>query len=137
MLTSDQKIEIYKNLFKAHLDVFAMHWQKADSSASGYTPVCLNEWKPGICLKLNRGKCRDCECKKYAEFSENYIDQHLRGYKTYGVYPLLEDNTSHFLVADFDGKKWDKDSIKFRKQCEKYGLSAHLERSRSGNGGHV
>lgn len=137
MLTPDQKIQLYKNIFRAREDVFAMYWQKADGSASGYTPVCLNEWKQGICLKLNRGRCKDCEKKKYAQFSEQYIDQHLRGHKTYGIYPLLEDNTSYFIVADFDGENWSKDAVKFIKECQKQNLFTYLERSRSGNGGHV
>jgi len=136
-LTPDQKIQLYKNIFRARENVFAMHWQKADKSASGYTPVCLNEWKRGTCLKLNRGRCRDCESKKYAKFSEQYIDQHLRGYKTYGIYPLLEDNTSYFIVADFDGKNWEKDAVKFIRECRKQNLFTYLERSRSGSGGHV
>lgn len=136
-LTPSQKIQLYQSIFRGREDVFAMHWQKADGSASGYTPMCLNEWKRGVCLKLNRGKCRDCEQKNYAKLNEHYLDQHLRGNKTYGIYPLLEDSTSYFLVADFDGANWAKDALRFIKACKKHNISAYLERSRSGNGGHA
>jgi superfamily II DNA or RNA helicase len=132
-----EKIAIYKNLFKGRDDIFAVYWEKADKSNSGYTPVCLNEWKSGICIKLNKGKCRDCRDQKYATISDFYIEQHLRGHKTYGIYPLLKDNTSYFVAADFDGKKWEKDSAKFIKKCSSYDLPAYAEKSRSGNGGHV
>jgi len=137
MLTSQQKIQIFKNLFKGREDVFAVRWEKQDKSASGYTPVCLNEWKQGLCNKLQRKKCKDCDNKAYAHFGDYYIEQHLRGNKCYGVYPLLEDNTSYFIVADFDGGKWKGEAVNFVKKCRKHNLPAYLERSRSGKGGHV
>ena len=137
MLTNQQKIEIFRNLFRGREDVFAVRWEKQDKSASGYTPVCLNEWKQNICNKLQRKKCKDCDNKAYAQFSDFYAEQHLRGNKCYGIYPLLEDNTSYFIVADFDGEKWQEEATKFLDSCQKYNLSAYLERSRSGKGGHV
>lgn len=136
-LTSQQKINIFKNLFKGREDVFAVYWEKADKMKKGYTPVCLNEWKNGICIKLQKGKCRDCKNQKYAMLNDYYIEQHLRGNKIFGVYPLLEDNSSFFIAADFDGDGWKKDAEKFIKKCDKYTLPAYLERSKSGNGGHV
>ncbi|MCK5475044.1 MAG: DEAD/DEAH box helicase [Candidatus Pacebacteria bacterium] len=136
-LTSKQKINIFKNLFKGREDVFAVHWEKADKSKKGYTPVCLNEWKNGICIKLQREKCKDCKHQRYAIFNDYYVEQHLRGNKIYGIYPLLEDNSSFFIVADFDGGNWKKDAGNFIKKCDKYHLPVYLERSKSGNGGHV
>lgn len=136
-LTPQQKIEIFKNLFKGREDIFAVYWEKADKSKSGYVPVCLNEWKNGICVKLQKGKCKDCKFQKYAVLNDYYIEQHLRGNKIFGVYPLTEDNDSFFIAADFDGRNWEKDANKFKKKCDKYKLPAYLERSKSGNGGHV
>lgn len=97
----------------------------------------LNEWKRGVCNKLNRGKCKDCQNQKYASLNDYYIEQHLQGNKIYGIYPLLNDNTSYFIAADFDGEGWLDKTKKFVEKCKVYGLSAYLERSRSGNGGHV
>ncbi len=136
-LTPQEKLNIYKNLFKSRDDVFAVRWENKDKTKTGYTPVCLNEWKRGVCIKLNKGKCKDCENQKYASLNESYIEQHLRGLKTYGIYPLLDDNASYFIAADFDKENWQQDAIDYIKKCAKYGLVAYLERSRSGNGGHV
>jgi len=136
-LTSQEKITLYKNLFKGRDDVFAVRWEKADKSASGYTPVCLNEWKSGLCIKLNKGKCRDCQNQNYASINDDYLKQHLLGNKTYGIYPLLQDNTSYFLAADFDGENWKSNALRFVQQCALFNLPAYIERSRSGNGGHV
>lgn len=137
LLSPQQKIEIFKHLFKGREDVFAMRWEKQDGSASGYTPVCLNEWKQGLCNKLLHKKCKDCDYKKYAQLNDQYIEQHLIGNRVYGIYPLLEDNSSYFIAADFDGQEWKKQAVSYLKKCLEYNLSAYLERSRSGNGGHV
>jgi|WetSurMetagenome_2_1015567.scaffolds.fasta_scaffold02025_10 superfamily II DNA or RNA helicase len=136
-LTPQEKIEIFKNIFRGRDDVFAIHWEKADKSASGYTPACLNEWKTGLCHKLQRMKCKDCPNAKYAGLNDYYLDIHLRGQKIYGIYPLLEDNSSYFIAADFDGKNWEKDALKFQAHCQKFNFPAYIERSKSGNGGHV
>jgi superfamily II DNA or RNA helicase/very-short-patch-repair endonuclease len=54
-----------------------------------------------------------------------------------GVYPMLLDETCHFLAADFDKGDWQKDASAFLETCRRLSLPAALERSRSGNGGHV
>ncbi len=136
-LTPQEKIDIYKSFFRGRDDVFAVHWEKADGSASGYTPVCLNEWKSNICYKLQRQKCKDCPHQKYVGLNDYYIDQHLRGNKLYGIYPLLDTNSSYFLVADFDGKNWEKDILKYYKKCKDFKLPILIERSKSGKGGHA
>ena len=69
--------------------------------------------------------------------TDSVIIRHLKGEKVIGIYPLLKDNTSRFIVADFDEKTRKEDSNKFLKICGKYEIPAYLERSRSGNGGHV
>ncbi len=136
-LTPKQKIDIFRGLFRGREDVFALRWEKRDKSSSGYTPVCVNEWKPGICVKLNKGKCKDCTHQQYAALNDYYIEQHLRGYKVYGIYPLLPDNTSYFLASDFDVRTWKEDILKFIKKCSDYDLPVYAERSRSGKGGHA
>jgi len=137
ILTPQEKIEIFRDLFRGREDVFAIYWEKADRSVSGYTPACLNEWKMGLCYKLQRQKCKDCPHANYAGLNDYYIDLHLRGQKIYGIYLLFEDNQSYFIVADFDGKNWNKDILRFYNKCKEYGLPAYVERSKSGDGGHA
>ncbi len=59
------------------------------------------------------------------------------GRDTVGIYPLLMDETCWFLAVDFDKKTWEYDSQAFLETCQELGVSAALERSRSGKGGHV
>jgi superfamily II DNA or RNA helicase/very-short-patch-repair endonuclease len=54
-----------------------------------------------------------------------------------GVYPMLLDETCFFLAADFDKSTWTEDARAILETCERLHLPAALERSRSGNGGHV
>ena len=54
-----------------------------------------------------------------------------------GVYPLLPDETCWFLAADFDEQDWMTDASAMIDTCHAKNVAAALERSRSGNGGHV
>jgi hypothetical protein len=45
--------------------------------------------------------------------------------------------TCWFLACDFDKEGWALDALAFLNICKDYGVPAYLERSRSGNGGHV
>jgi len=62
---------------------------------------------------------------------------HLAGRLTIGVYPLLMDETCWFLAVDFDKASWQEDASAFLETCKSMNVLATLERSRSGNGGHV
>ena len=46
----EKKIELFMSLFKGRDDIYARHWTKKDGK-SNYSPVCLNEWKKGLCEK--------------------------------------------------------------------------------------
>ena len=66
---------------------------------------------------------------------------HLRGGQdgnfVAGVYPLLQDNTCRFLAIDLDKASWADDASALVETCQAKAVPAALERSRSGNGGHV
>jgi hypothetical protein len=50
---------------------------------------------------------------------------------------MLLDQTCFFLAVDFDKSGWLEDSTAFVETCSRMGLSAALQRSRSGRGGHA
>lgn len=62
---------------------------------------------------------------------------HLSGEQIVGLYPLLRDDTSHLLACDFDGPTWAPDALGFLEAADRWRVPAYLERSRSGQGGHV
>ena len=67
----------------------------------------------------------------------DHIRQHLSGRVTIGVYPLLQDETCHFLAVDFDKSTWMEDVTAFTRACSRHKTAYAMERSRSGNGAHV
>jgi len=69
--------------------------------------------------------------------SDAAIYAHLTGDHTIGVYPLLEDDTCHFLAVDFDEADWQEDAKAFMLSCHELGVPAALEISRSGRGAHA
>ncbi|MEF8709656.1 MAG: DEAD/DEAH box helicase family protein [Candidatus Accumulibacter propinquus] len=54
-----------------------------------------------------------------------------------GLYPMLLDETCFFLAMDFDQGSWQEDVAAVLESCRQLALPAALERSRSGNGGHL
>ena len=54
-----------------------------------------------------------------------------------GVCAMLHDETCCFLAENFDGEKWQPDAAAFLKTCRRLDAPVVLERSRSGDGGHL
>lgn len=129
------KIKLYMSLFIGRDDVYAKRWESKKGKC-GYSPVCLNEWIPTVCNKPNV-KCSECENRSYASLDYSVIDNHLRGNIIAGIYPLLQDETCRFLAIDFDDDNWQEDISAVRELCEKNSIPAYVERSRSGEGGHL
>ncbi|MER9235269.1 hypothetical protein NKI56_24810 [Mesorhizobium sp. M0622] len=139
---SIEKIELFRRLFAGRPDVFPVRWENRKAGRSGYSPACSNEWAKGICGKP-KVKCAECPHQAFISPSEDIIEKHLRGGDARsgdfvaGVYPLLQDETCWFLAADFDKESWADDTRALLDICHAKGIGAALERSRSGNGGHV
>lgn len=131
----EEKIKLFKSLFRGRDDVYAKRWQNKEGK-SGYSPVCLNEWVKGICSKP-KVRCSDCDNKNYAIFDSIAIDSHLRGKAVLGIYPMLPDETCYFLAMDFDDEGWQKDINALRNICTEKNIPFAVERSQSGNGAHI
>ena len=127
-----QRITLFHSLFRGRDDVYAVRWQSKKGKA-GYSPACANEWDPLLCKK----PCVKCPNPQYMPITDDVLRDHLLGKVTVGVYPLCKDESCHFLVADFDKTGWVEDAKTFLKTCHDMGVSAALERSRSGKGGHI
>lgn len=55
----DEKINLFRSLFKGREDVFARRWYSKTTDKSGYQPVCENEWNQEFCDK-KKYKCSAC-----------------------------------------------------------------------------
>lgn len=139
--TPQEKISLFMSLFRGRTDVYAKRWHSEKSGKSGYQPVCSNEWNTWLCDK-RRVKCAECKNRRFAPLTEQAIYKHLQGKSplgtdAVGVYPLTEDECCYFLAMDFDGDGWQKDVAAVRTVCNEYKISFLVERSRSGQGGHI
>lgn len=120
MLNREQRVQLFMSLFRGREDVFARRWEKWDKSVAGYAPAYADGSK-----------------ETFQPLSHDWIEKHLLGSSTLGVYPLLQDNTCWFVAADFDDGGWKKSVKKFVDICAKHAIPIAIERSRSGNGAHA
>ncbi|MBK7146989.1 MAG: DEAD/DEAH box helicase family protein [Xanthomonadales bacterium] len=159
-LSKNEKIALFRKLSRGRTDVYPVRWEGKTSGKSGYAPACGNdrfarnadlhgeaarraramdgpsEWRARVCEKP-RIKCGDCGHRLLLPLTDAVIYKHLAGDLTVGVYPLLEDDTCHFLAVDFDEADWRDDARAFMQSCSDLGAPAALEISRSGNGAHA
>ena len=99
-MNTQEKINLFTCLFNGRTDVFARRWERWGTDISGYSPVYA-----------------DKEKHKYTPLSDYFIEQHLKGDVVLGTYPLLTNNTSWFVAADFDGENWLEPAKRFFYKC--------------------
>lgn len=131
----EQKIAIFRNLFRGRTDIFANRWQNKQGR-SGYSVACNNEWVKGICHKP-RVKCQDCKHRQFTGINDQIIYRHLAGQQVVGLYPLMHDNSCYFLAADFDKGQWQEEVKAMSRACQNFEIPHAIEISRSGNGAHL
>ena len=144
-LSIDERIRLFQSLFKGREDVFARRWFSKTTGKSGYQPVCINEWKQGICDK-KKYRCVICPNRNFAPLTTQDMYRHLEGKDEYccdvvGLYAIMQDNNCAFLCADFDDKNckygYKDDVLAYVGVCREWLIPYAIERSRSGNGAHV
>ena len=138
-LGTDEKVKRFASLFRGREDVYPVRWE-SKAGKSGCSPACANEWGAGVCEKGGekpRIKCGDCAHRALIPVTGQTVFDHLAGRHTVGVYPLLSDDTCHFLAVDFDDAEWREDASAFAGCSDALGVPVALEVSRSGNGAHA
>jgi len=137
-----EKIALFRALFRGREEVYARRFVSARTGRAGYQPVCGNEWARGVCEKP-RIRCSECACQRFLPVTDEVLRWHLSGADergrefVMGLYPMLLDERCWVLAADFDGEHWQEDSAAVSETCRALDLPVVLERSRSGEGGHL
>ena len=144
-LSLDERVALFMSLFKGREDVFARRWFSKSTGKAGYQPVCVNEWRRGICDKKTY-KCAECPNRDFAPLTSQDVYRHLEGKDenccdVVGLYAIMPDNNCSFLCTDFDDKSckhdYKDDVLAFVGVCRDWQIPYAIERSRSGNGAHV
>jgi len=141
----DAKIALFRTLFRGREDIYARRYESVKTGKTGYFPACRTKWGRRLNEKSDTGS-DDLEQRDFLPLTDEVIRNHLLGKNpqsrskrefTIGVYPLLLEETCWFLAVDFDKSTWIEDVSAYLETCQAYQVPASLERSRSGNGGHV
>ena len=144
-LSLDERVALFMSLFKGREDVFARRWFSKSTGKAGYQPVCVNEWRRGVCDKKTY-KCAECPNRYFTPLTSQDVYRHLEGKDenccdVVGLYAIMPDNNCSFLCTDFDDKSckhgYKDDVLAFVGVCRDWQIPYAIERSRSGNGAHV
>ena len=135
-ISNEEKVKIFREVFKGRTDLYAKRWTSSKTGKSGYSPVCKNEFNTYKCDKP-RVKCRECPYRELLPLTDDVILKHLKGEITIGIYPLLPGDSCNFLAIDFDKKTYEKDVMAFWCICDELNIPMYVEKSRSGNGTHI
>lgn len=139
--SKEEKIALFKSLFRGRDDAYAKSYFSKKRQKLEYLPACDLEWRRPVCKKPSV-RCSACKHRRLSALSDAVMLKHLGGTKEdgsdqIGLYPLFDDSMTWLLVADFDGEGWKEEIAAYKSACAELGVSAYVERSRSGNGGHA
>src|SRR5579864_7552042 len=122
--SSDEKIALFRSLFRGREDVYPRRFESRKTGKAGYAPACANEWVRGVCEKP-RIKCADCPNRRFYKITDEVIGWHLSGRDdrglpfVIGVYAMMQDETCFFLAVDFDDEDWQRDAAAYLETCRR------------------
>jgi len=70
-LSPTAKVQLFRRLFRGRDDIYPVRWINK-AGKPGYSPLCANKWKPGVC-KLPVIKCSACSHSLYAPITDDII----------------------------------------------------------------
>lgn len=131
MTISAEKIDLVMSLFRGREDIYAINRKQ------GYVPAYDVDWDAFHQQQSRGGTFADFPGKTPLPLTRGVIARHLSGQIAIGIYPLLRNNHSCFIAVDFDKHTWLEECRSLLATCAEYEIPASLERSKSGEGGHV
>jgi superfamily II DNA or RNA helicase len=123
---ADEKVALFRSLFIGREDVYAVAWSSRATGKSG--------WSPAVRGGMANAKAPN---RDYLPYGGEVLQRHLGGEVHVGIYPLLYGDACQLLACDFDGPGWALDALAYLDAAHAVGVPTRLERSRSGDGGHV
>jgi hypothetical protein len=95
----------------------AVRWENSRTGTAGWMPAVAGGWHKGT----------DRRSATYLRCTAEVVAAHLVGDVFMGLYPLMADNTCHFLAADFDGPTAMLDALAYVKAARASAVPAGLE----------
>ena len=100
-----EKVALFRRLFRGRTDVYPVRWESKRPAS---------RLRAGLRQRVAAGSARSraSSAATAATAADPAVGcglyDHLAGQHTVGVYPLLEDDTCHFLAVDFDEAEWQR-----------------------------
>ncbi len=137
-LTGEEKIQIFMDYFRCRTDLYAQRFFSNKKQSYGWNPVCRNNFSPVCGKKKGKYNCFQCEFSSFEQVTSKVIKDHFTGNNPgIGFYPLLKDSTCWWLAIDFDDECWFEDMLSVYREASKRQMYPVMERSQSGQGGHL
>ncbi|MCR0381262.1 DEAD/DEAH box helicase family protein [[Clostridium] innocuum] len=139
-LATIDKIEIYLSYFRGRPDVYAERYFSKKHQKFGWNPACDRSFQAGCKKGKIKNYCSICPISQFPSLDGVILKHHFTGKLTcegIGIYPLLTDNTCYLLAMDFDEDNWFDDMLSVYKIALRYDIYPLMERSSSGQGGHL
>ena len=78
---TQEQVDLFITLFHGRTDVYARRFISKAGNV-GYSPVCSNFWRHGVCPKVDKQKikCYECSNHNWISLSRKVIYNHLMGY---------------------------------------------------------
>ena len=84
----NEKLTIFKSLFKGREDIYATRWEKGNKN--GYSPAYTFDPYHYKAHRMKGGTFQNYENKQYQTLTDGQIIKHLEGEQLVGLYPLLK-----------------------------------------------
>ncbi|BDZ29602.1 hypothetical protein RA086_00340 [Lactiplantibacillus sp. WILCCON 0030] len=123
-LTTAEKLALYRRRFTGRQDVYAKRYFNKQAQRDVYSPV----------TSFINGRPNKDDPQP---LTDAVIKAHLKGQIFIGIYPLLKNETTNFLVIDVDKHNWQEIMTSLVQVCKQLKLPTAVEKSQSGHGGHL
>ncbi len=104
--TKEEKINIFKNLFVGRFDIYARKWISQDKTKENFFAVSKTFQK-----------------EDFIPFTDDKIEEHLRGNEHFATYPINQNNECRFLVFEIV----DEDKFALQIALNSLGVKAYYE----------
>jgi len=132
IINREERMKIFRSYFHAREDRYAFYYK------GGYHPACYNRNKGKCYIVKGKKKCSLCNNASFIPLSDDVIKKHTSSSNNkIGIYPLFPDHTCYFIAIDFDEDDWFDAILASYRVAKRHGIESVMERSSSGNGGHL
>lgn len=133
----NDKIRLFRDIFKGRSDVFARRYESAVSGKTGFSPVCQNRWDRLLC-DARRTPCAACPNSRFAPWSDKAAMAHLLGHDCRGrpftaaIYPMTSDERVRLCAVSLDEDNWRENATAVRDAAKDIGAPCLIERTSEG-----